>query len=154
VGVLRDAGIKRVDELLRDAMLNPELARALLEKVPAKPDTGGAARIIWALRKAALAGAAVGGTAVVTKQAETPPEPPPVSAKEVFNALAPYNVTTANALAAAAPISRGNALVQATVLPRTTEFLRAEKNRTQAPPPSSRFNTRRTANNAFARDAN
>lgn len=50
VGAWRQAGLQTVDELVKEAMLNPAVARRLLEKVPAKweaqagIDTGQAAR--------------------------------------------------------------------------------------------------------------
>jgi hypothetical protein len=34
VTAMRDAGMKRIDDLIRDALLNPELARKLLAKGP------------------------------------------------------------------------------------------------------------------------
>jgi hypothetical protein len=42
---LRDAGIKHVDDLVKDAMLNPDLARELLKKVPPKSADGAWDRI-------------------------------------------------------------------------------------------------------------
>jgi hypothetical protein len=63
IAALRDAGMTRVDDILKNALLNPEVAKALLEKVPAKPDTGGASRLATALRRSALIGSALGTTA-------------------------------------------------------------------------------------------
>lgn len=60
VGALRDAGFKRADDILREAMLDPVLARALLTKAPPKPDTGNAQVLMAVLRRHALMGAAVG----------------------------------------------------------------------------------------------
>ena len=41
----------KVDDLIRQAMLDPELARMLLGKAPAKPDTGSAMTIAHRLRR-------------------------------------------------------------------------------------------------------
>ena len=59
---LRDAGLSHVDDLVKEAMLNPELARALLQKVPTKPDTGAAVRIMQAAKRIAVAGPTIGAT--------------------------------------------------------------------------------------------
>lgn len=40
VSGMREAGIKSVDDIVADAMLNPERARILLSKMPMKPDEG------------------------------------------------------------------------------------------------------------------
>lgn len=40
LGSMREAGIDTIEELIRDAMLNPDLAKALLMKAPKKVDTG------------------------------------------------------------------------------------------------------------------
>jgi hypothetical protein len=59
----RDAGNTRIDDLVRDAMLNPELARSFLQKVPAPGDKVAAAeRIVRALKQIAIAGPAIGAT--------------------------------------------------------------------------------------------
>ena len=63
LSAMRDAGMKRVDDVLREAMLNPELARALLAKVPPRPDTGTAVRLASALGRASLVGSALGTVA-------------------------------------------------------------------------------------------
>lgn len=59
---LRDAGLANVDDLVKEAMLNPELARALLQKVPAKPDTGAAIRIAQTAKRIAVSGPVIGAT--------------------------------------------------------------------------------------------
>lgn len=59
---LRDAGLANVDNLVKEAMLNPELARALLQKVPAKPDTGAALKIVKTVKRMAVSGPVIGAT--------------------------------------------------------------------------------------------
>jgi hypothetical protein len=51
LGRMREAGMTKVDDLIRQAMLDPELARLLLGKAPAKPDTGSAMTIAHRLRR-------------------------------------------------------------------------------------------------------
>lgn len=51
LGRMREAGMTKVDDLIRQAMLDPELARILLGKAPAKPDTGSAMTIAHRLRR-------------------------------------------------------------------------------------------------------
>lgn len=62
IAALRDAGIKRTDDLLREAMLNPALAKTLMSKVPANPGPSFhnilATRVRNALARGAAAGAA------------------------------------------------------------------------------------------------
>ncbi len=60
ISIMRDAGIQRVDELVRDAMLNPELAKALLSKVPDKPGAMFQSIFATRLKKALQAGVASG----------------------------------------------------------------------------------------------
>jgi hypothetical protein len=62
VSALRDAGISHVDDLVKEAMLNPELARALLQKVPAPSDKGTIERIVRAAKQIAVSGPAIGAT--------------------------------------------------------------------------------------------
>lgn len=62
IAALRDAGISNVDDLVKEAMLNPELARALLQKVPAPSDKGAIERIVTAAKRIAVAGPAIGTT--------------------------------------------------------------------------------------------
>jgi hypothetical protein len=51
VGRLHEAGMEKVSDLIRQAMLDPELARILLAKRPAKPDTGTAMTLAHRLRR-------------------------------------------------------------------------------------------------------
>jgi hypothetical protein len=62
VSALRDAGISHVDDLVKEAMLNPDLARALLQKVPAPSDKGAIERIVRAAKQVAIAGPTIGST--------------------------------------------------------------------------------------------
>ena len=50
-------GLQKVDDLVRDAMLDPTIARALLAKAPERGDTGSYAFLAQRYRRAALAGA-------------------------------------------------------------------------------------------------
>lgn len=57
VAGLKEAGIRSVDDLVREAMLNPEVARALLMKAPVRPGTGSEITLANRLRRvAALSG--------------------------------------------------------------------------------------------------
>lgn len=47
----RAAGYKKVDDLISDAMLNPELARDLLRRAPARPDTPQSVNLASRLRR-------------------------------------------------------------------------------------------------------
>lgn len=51
VGRMHEAGMEKVGDLVRQAMLDPELARVLLSKAPAKPDTGTAMTLAHRLRR-------------------------------------------------------------------------------------------------------
>jgi hypothetical protein len=51
---MREAGMEQVGDLVKAAMLNPELARRLLEKAPAKATPRASAGIIAQLRKLSL----------------------------------------------------------------------------------------------------
>jgi hypothetical protein len=62
VSALRDAGISHVDDLVKEAMLNPELARALLQKVPAPSDKGAIERIVRAAKQIAVSGPVIGAS--------------------------------------------------------------------------------------------
>jgi hypothetical protein len=62
VSALRDAGISHVDDLVKEAMLNPELARSLLQKVPRPSDKGAIERIVRAAKQIAVSGPAIGAT--------------------------------------------------------------------------------------------
>lgn len=62
VSALRDAGISHVDDLVKEAMLNPELARSLLQKVPGPSDKGAIDRIVRAAKQIVISGPAIGTT--------------------------------------------------------------------------------------------
>jgi hypothetical protein len=51
IGRMHEAGMEKVGDLIRQAMLDPELARILLAKAPAKPDTGTAMTLAHRLRR-------------------------------------------------------------------------------------------------------
>ena len=68
VASLRDAGILKVDDLIKEAMLNPDLARALLQKVPKPSDKGALDRIARAAKQIAVSGPAVGSYASDKRQ--------------------------------------------------------------------------------------
>lgn len=61
-GALRDAGLSSVDDLVKEAMLNPELARALLQKVPAKSDSEALVKILRAAKRVSVAGPTLGAS--------------------------------------------------------------------------------------------
>lgn len=48
---MRDAGLTRIDQLVRDAMLDPDLARSLLMKAPKRPGTGSELTLARQLRR-------------------------------------------------------------------------------------------------------
>lgn len=54
---MKDAGIKNINDLVTKAMVDPDVARALLQKVPPKPNIGSAAVLSKALRRAAAVAA-------------------------------------------------------------------------------------------------
>lgn len=49
---LRASGIERIDQLLTEAMLHPNVARELLKKAPAKPNPNATKPLAAALRTA------------------------------------------------------------------------------------------------------
>jgi hypothetical protein len=57
---LRDAGLGRIDNLVTEAMLNPDLARALLANVPVRPDIGTAAAVAVRAKQMAIVSSASG----------------------------------------------------------------------------------------------
>lgn len=59
VSGMRQAGAQRIDDIVKDAMLDPEMARTLLAKAPVRPDNGLTNRLADRFRKAAAAGAVV-----------------------------------------------------------------------------------------------
>ena len=81
VQALRQAGLQKVDDLVRDAMLDPTIARALLAKAPARGDTGSYAFLAQRYRQAALAGA---GTA---EQQQAPSMPPPAAPTNILDRI-------------------------------------------------------------------
>lgn len=58
VGGMRQAGMTKVSDLVRDAMLNPELAKALLAKAPVKVGRGSEVSLAHQLRRVAMLSAA------------------------------------------------------------------------------------------------
>jgi hypothetical protein len=56
VNALRDAGISRTDELVREAMLHPEVAKALLAKVPKHPGPTAGNHLAAALARSSIIG--------------------------------------------------------------------------------------------------
>lgn len=52
---LRDAGISHVEDLIKEAMLHPELARELMKKAPAKPTGGEVERIVRTIKRISVA---------------------------------------------------------------------------------------------------
>jgi len=54
LGGMREAGIRSVEDLVRDAMLNPELAKSLLAKAPKKIDTGSEMTLANKLRRVGM----------------------------------------------------------------------------------------------------
>lgn len=55
---IRASGLRKVDDLVTQAMLNPDLARALLRKAPSSADSGQSVALASRLRRIALAAAA------------------------------------------------------------------------------------------------
>lgn len=54
IGRMHEAGMEKVSDLIRQAMLDPELARILLAKAPAKPDAGSAMNLAHRLRRLSM----------------------------------------------------------------------------------------------------
>lgn len=62
VNGMRQAGLESVDDIVADALLNPERARILLSKMPVRPDTGALETLAKSYRKGApVTGAVVAG---------------------------------------------------------------------------------------------
>jgi len=77
---LRQAGIHRIDDLVREAMLDPSTANLLLMKAPAKGDTGPYIPLAQRLRRGVLAGEAANASSSSQPPAAPPPPrpaPPP-----------------------------------------------------------------------------
>lgn len=62
VSGMRAAGLESVDDIVADALLNPERARILLSKMPVRPDQGALDTLAKSYRKSAQATAAVTAT--------------------------------------------------------------------------------------------
>lgn len=60
-GAFRDAGMTRVDDLVKAAMLNPDLARELLKKVPPHPSRDVLAPLIHRAKQLAIISPVIGG---------------------------------------------------------------------------------------------
>jgi hypothetical protein len=58
LGGMREAGIRNVQDLIRDAMLNPDLAKALLMKAPKRADSGSEVTLAAKLRNIGMFSAA------------------------------------------------------------------------------------------------
>jgi hypothetical protein len=58
ISSLRAAGIEKVDDLVKEAMLHPDIAKALLAKAPIKPDRGSEITLAQRLKRLAVFGAA------------------------------------------------------------------------------------------------
>lgn len=54
-GAMRDAGLRRIDELITQAMLHPNVAEALLRRFPAEPNGRSALHLASTLRRSAAA---------------------------------------------------------------------------------------------------
>ena len=80
VAALRQAGLHKVDDLVRDAMLDPATARILLAKAPAKGDSGPYIALAQRYRRAALAGSA-------TAEQQTGTPTPPLGRRGIFDQL-------------------------------------------------------------------
>jgi len=77
---IRQAGIHRIDDLVREAMLDPSTANLLLMKAPAKGDTGPYIPLAQRLRRGVLAGEAANASSSSQPPAAPPPPrpaPPP-----------------------------------------------------------------------------
>jgi hypothetical protein len=86
VAALRERGYARVDDLVRDAMLDPEKARVLLMKVPAKPDK------TWQNVFAGRMVRAFGATGATTLAVPSEPEPEPGSRTAPVDVSRPKHV--------------------------------------------------------------
>ncbi len=53
---LREAGIRQIDDLYREALLNPERARSLLAKMPEKADAAALQRLVGLLKRPVIVG--------------------------------------------------------------------------------------------------
>jgi hypothetical protein len=62
IQAMRETGISNVNDLVTKALLNPDVARALLAKMPKRPNMGAAIALTRALRSSGLRAAAVLGS--------------------------------------------------------------------------------------------
>jgi len=74
---LRQAGIHRIEDLVREAMLDPATANLLLMKAPPKGDTGPYIALTQRLRRGVLAGEAANASSSSPPAAPPPPRPAP-----------------------------------------------------------------------------
>ena len=61
INSLRSAGIRNTANLYREAMANPELARALISKMPASADSGALHTVARVLRRGLIVGPMLAG---------------------------------------------------------------------------------------------
>ncbi|GLI23580.1 hypothetical protein GGQ86_002881 [Xanthobacter flavus] len=74
IEAMRQAGLQSVDDIVRDALLNPERARALLAQVKGEPTTGQAISLARVYMRAAVA--ADNGDERSTQRRDSAPKPP------------------------------------------------------------------------------
>ena len=60
VSAMRKAGLEKVDDIIKDALLNPDRARLLLERFPPKPTRREQFRIMERYRRAVPAAVGAG----------------------------------------------------------------------------------------------
>lgn len=75
IEAMRQAGLQSVDDIVRDALLNPERARALLAQVKGEPTTGQAISLARVYMRAAVA-ADHGDEGGSTQRRDSAPKPP------------------------------------------------------------------------------
>lgn len=66
VAAMRQAGLQKIDDIIKDAMLNPDRAALLLSKAGAKPDTGAALALAKRWRASTMASIGATATAPTT----------------------------------------------------------------------------------------
>lgn len=72
VNGMREAGIQTIDDVVADALLNPERARILLSKLPVRPDQGVLETLAKSYRRSVVPTAAVSMSGSRADQAEMP----------------------------------------------------------------------------------
>jgi hypothetical protein len=77
VNTLRQAGIKRTADLYREAMANPELARALISKMPTSSDASALHTVARVLKRNLIIGPMVTGQSQPAKGPAAPPQTAP-----------------------------------------------------------------------------